>query len=60
MDSSKNFIQLIKNKTKKYLPNKVKGFIKDQLKVFGSKELNNKDSGKKLIIILIDYSEDYQ
>ena len=33
MDSSKNFIQLIKNKTKKYLPKKVKGFIKDQLKV---------------------------
>ena len=47
MDSSKNFIQLIKNKTKKYLPNKVKGFIKDQLKVFRSKELNNKDSVKK-------------
>ena len=47
MDSSKNFIQLIKNKTKKYLPKKVKGFIKDQLKVFRSNELNNKDSGKK-------------
>ena len=46
MDSSKNFIQLIKNKTKKYLPKKVKGFIKDQLKVFRSNELNNKESGK--------------
>ena len=47
MGSSRNFIQLIKNKTKKYLTKEVKGFIKDQLKVFRSKELNNKDSGKK-------------
>ena len=47
MGSSKNIIQLIKNKTKKYLPKKVKGFLKDQLKVFRSNELNNKDSGKK-------------
>ena len=47
MGSSKNIIQLIKNKTKKYLPKKFKGFIKDQLRVFRSKESNNKDSGKK-------------
>ena len=47
MGSSKNIIQLIKNKTKKYLPKKFKGFIKDQLRVFRSKESNTKDSGKK-------------
>ena len=47
MGSSKNIIQLIKNKTKKYLPKKFKGFIKDQLRVFRSKESNNKDRGKK-------------
>ena len=47
MPSSKDIIQLLKNKAKKYIPKKVEGFIKDQLKVFRSEESSIKNSSKK-------------